>query len=147
MNSIILNGYNIVGDGTPQALVPILTGYTELELPETRKRMKNSVTVNSYPLIWKVFEQYGYITSFNEDLPNVGTFTYRMNGFDQQPTDHYLRTFYLEVDNILSKTKPHCISNQPGHKVMLDYTKNVSQHNHFSFNLNKFFLNILTLHL
>ena len=30
MKGIPLNGYNIVGDGTPQALIPILTGRTEL---------------------------------------------------------------------------------------------------------------------
>lgn len=39
LNSLILEGYNIVGDGTPQALIPILTGKIELELPDTRKRM------------------------------------------------------------------------------------------------------------
>lgn len=26
LNSIVLEGYNIIGDGTPQALIPILTG-------------------------------------------------------------------------------------------------------------------------
>lgn len=26
LNAIVLQGYNIVGDGTPQALIPILTG-------------------------------------------------------------------------------------------------------------------------
>jgi len=30
IKAIPLNGYNIVGDGTPQALIPILTGKTEL---------------------------------------------------------------------------------------------------------------------
>lgn len=30
LKGIALNGYNIVGDGTPQALIPILTGQTEL---------------------------------------------------------------------------------------------------------------------
>jgi hypothetical protein len=31
LKGIVLNGYNIVGDGTPQALIPIFTGKTELE--------------------------------------------------------------------------------------------------------------------
>lgn len=26
LNALILEGYNIIGDGTPQALIPILTG-------------------------------------------------------------------------------------------------------------------------
>ena len=36
MGSVVLNGYNIVGDGTPQAFIPILTSQTEVELPLTR---------------------------------------------------------------------------------------------------------------
>ncbi|XP_075146470.1 uncharacterized protein LOC142220931 [Haematobia irritans] len=121
----VLTGYNIVGDGTPQALVPILTGYNELELPETRRRMSNAISVDqAYPLIWKDYEEHGYITSFNEDIPNAGTFTYRMKGFDHQPVHHYLRTYYVEVDNILTSSSPFCAGHTPGHMVMLDYTKN-----------------------
>ena len=87
--------------GTPQALIPLLTGFTELELPETRRRMKNSDYVNVYPMIWKEYERYGYVTSFNEDVPDIGTFTYRLNGFDEQPTDHYMRTYYLAIEGML----------------------------------------------
>ena len=36
LNGVVLEGYNILGDGTPQALFPILTGHTEQELPEAR---------------------------------------------------------------------------------------------------------------
>ncbi|XP_034484928.1 uncharacterized protein LOC117789874 [Drosophila innubila] len=124
LGAIVLKGYNIVGDGTPQALIPLLTGYTELELPETRKRMSGSGYVDAYPMIWQDFARLGYVTSFNEDLPNVGTFTYRMNGFDIQPTDHYLRTYYMQALNILSGSSPHCVGSQPDHLVMMDYTKN-----------------------
>jgi hypothetical protein len=69
LNGDVLQGYNIVGDGTPQALIPILTGFTELELPETRRRMINSDYVNVYPMIWKEYEKHGYVTAFNEDQP------------------------------------------------------------------------------
>lgn len=77
----MLYRYNIIGDGTPQALIPILTGKTELELPDTRKRLKNTHYVNSYPLIWDEYKKAGYVTAFFEDVPNIGTFTYRLNGF------------------------------------------------------------------
>ncbi|GIY06872.1 uncharacterized protein CDAR_76931 [Caerostris darwini] len=40
LKAFVLKGYNIVGDGTPQALIPILTGSTEAELPETRRGLK-----------------------------------------------------------------------------------------------------------
>ncbi|CAD7092544.1 unnamed protein product [Hermetia illucens] len=124
LHAHILQGYNIVGDGTPQALIPILTGRTELELPETRKRMRNSNFVDLYPMIWKDYKKSGYMTSFNEDLPKVGTFTYRLNGFEEQPTDHYMRTYYLEIENYLSNFQKFCHGSQPAHRAMLDYTKN-----------------------
>lgn len=57
----VLKGYNIIGDGTPQALIPLLTGYTELELPETRKRMSNADFVNIYPMIWKKYQENGFV--------------------------------------------------------------------------------------
>ncbi|XP_058825046.1 uncharacterized protein LOC131685374 [Topomyia yanbarensis] len=119
----VLQGYNIIGDGTPQALIPLLTGFTELELPETRRRMANSEFVNVYPFVWNEYEKYGYVTAFNEDVPHIGTFSYRLNGFESQPTDHYMRTYYLSIENQLSYYKRLCVGAQPRHKVMLDYTK------------------------
>lgn len=118
----VLNGYNIVGDGTPQALIPILTGHTELELPETRKRKSESTTCDAYPMIWKDYELAGYVTAFNEDLPNVGTFTYRLNGFDDQPTDHYMRPYHLATDPLHSQYNPYCMGDRPRHSVFMNYT-------------------------
>jgi hypothetical protein len=63
------------------------------------------------------------VTSFNEDEPNIGTFSYRLNGFQEQPTDHYLRTFYQAISNDLNIYKKLCVGSIPKHKVMLDYTK------------------------
>lgn len=60
----VLKGYNIIGDGTPQALIPLLTGMTELELPETRKRKFSSKYVNIYPMVWKKYQESGYVTAF-----------------------------------------------------------------------------------
>lgn len=123
MQADVLEGYNIVGDGTPQALIPLLTGFTELELPETRKRMKNSDFVNVYPMIWKEYEKHGYATAFNEDVPNIGTFSYRLNGFSEQPTDHYMRTYFLATESDLHYYKRLCLGDKPRHKIFLDYTK------------------------
>lgn len=119
----VLQGYNIVGDGTPQALIPILTGFTELELPETRKRFRNSDYVNVYPTIWKEYDKYGYYTAFNEDVPNIGTFSYRLTGFNEQPTDHYMRTYYLAIDSYVKSYKRLCVNHMARHNAMLDYTR------------------------
>lgn len=88
LGAIILKGYNIVGDGTPQALLPILTGLKETELPEARRGFKNANYVDSFPWIWKKFKQNGYVTQWAEDMQSIGTFQLRMLGFKEQPVDH-----------------------------------------------------------
>lgn len=47
LGAVRLKEYNIVGDGTPAALFPILTGMTELTLPEARKSERDAVKVNT----------------------------------------------------------------------------------------------------
>ncbi|KAJ8665353.1 hypothetical protein QAD02_007015 [Eretmocerus hayati] len=124
LGSLVLNGYNIVGDGTPQALIPILTGKIELELPEVRKRMGDKAShVDVYPMIWKEFERAGYLTAFAEDEYRVGTFTYRLKGFREQPTHHYMRTFYLAAAPYFPYSKPFCLGALPRHKVMMNHLK------------------------
>lgn len=121
----VMQGYNIVGDGTPQQLLPILTGKTELELPETRKRMGNKAQfVNVYPFVWNDFSKNGYVTMFCEDTPQIGTFQYRLQGFDAPPTHHYMRPFYL-ITYPQYDQHPHlCLRNTPRHKVLFDYIHN-----------------------
>ena len=68
LDAKILSGYNIVGDGTPAALIPLLTGKHEFELPSTLKWNKNDIHVDvAYPFIWKEFEgKLNYATLYNE---------------------------------------------------------------------------------
>ncbi|XP_044268518.1 uncharacterized protein LOC123013800 [Tribolium madens] len=120
----VLQGYNIIGDGTPQALIPILTGKTELELPDTRKRFTNTKFVNSYPFIWNEYRNAGYVTGFYEDVPELGTFTYRLNGFNETPTDHYMRPYYLASLGERRKWPKLCTGEIPRHQVMFNQIKN-----------------------
>lgn len=55
-------GYNILGDGTPAQLIPMLTGMKEDELPSTLHRDKNESSVNVYPFIWNQYRDRGYVT-------------------------------------------------------------------------------------
>ena len=126
LGTLVLEGYNIVGDGTPQALIPILTGKIELELPDTRKRMGSKANyANVYPLIWNQYKKNGYITGFMEDVHHIGTFTYRLKGFMEQPTDHYMRTFYLAAAPYFRSYKKFCVGSIPRHMVMLNYMKEI----------------------
>lgn len=122
LGGVVLEGYNIVGDGTTQALLPILTGKTETELPESRRGFKNATTVDNYPWIWNDLRDIGYVTQFGEDMTRFGTFNYRLMGFKNQPVDHYMRTFHLSVVN--DWRYPHCLrGSNPEHLDMMNWMR------------------------
>ncbi|CAH0403710.1 unnamed protein product [Chilo suppressalis] len=125
LQATVLKGYNIVGDGTPAALFPILTGKTELELPDVRKKM-NTGTLDDMPFIFYKLKEDGYRTAYFEDMPWIGTFQYRFNGFKKQPADHYLRSFYLEESSRgslwSSKDTRYCVGATPRYQLMMNLT-------------------------
>ena len=50
------------------------------------------------PLIFKRFSRAGYLTTYIENMPKFGLWTYHQkNGFDQQPTEYYVRPVNLRV--------------------------------------------------
>lgn len=112
------NAYNI-------CVVHSFLGKTESELPEVRKKEQDSKFVDVYPLIWKDYKQKGYVTMYAEDEADIGTFNFRFTGFDEQPTDHYMRPFWMRaigstVDDMSPK---YCLGSKPNHQYSLDYTK------------------------
>ncbi|XP_073966009.1 uncharacterized protein isoform X2 [Choristoneura fumiferana] len=127
LGAVVMEGYNIVGDGTPAALFPMLTGKTELELPDVRKSRRNNGTMDTFPFIFYKLKEDGYRTAYFEDSPAIGTFQYRFNGFANQPADHYLRAFYLEESASVKwwKTKKgqYCVGDTPQFKLMMNITE------------------------
>jgi len=74
LGAVVVEGYNIVGDGTPQALLPLLTGRTETELPEARRGFDGARTVDDHPWIWRrLMHERGYATQWGEDGAAIGT--------------------------------------------------------------------------
>ena len=127
LNGVIFDGYNILGEGTPAALIPILTGKTETELPDVNRDSANASFVDDvYPFIWNKFKERGYITAFAEDYPGGGTWTWRMTGFNEQPTDYYLRPFYLaaEQEDIHNHRK-YCLGSKRRSQVFLGWLKDI----------------------
>lgn len=125
LDAVIMNGYNIVGDATTAAIIPLLTGKTETELPEVRKNQLASGFVDDYPLIWNKYRSKGYATLFAEDSPSLAVFNLRFNGFYTAPTDHYMRPFWQAVsESVLhERSLNFCLGSKPKHQFTLDYVK------------------------
>ena len=127
LGGVVMEGYNIVGDGTPQALLPILTGMQEPELPEARRGHSGATTVDGHPWIYKELRRAGYVTQWAEDGATIGTFTYRMLGFKEAPVDHYMRPFYLRAEQLYKMYPPYCLGSLPRHVNMLNWAKELYQ--------------------
>ena len=125
LGSVVLDGYNIVGDGTTAAILPMFTGKNELELPESRRRFENAATVDEHPWVWKLYKRLGYVTQMAEDVSYYGVFTLRLMGFEHQPVDHYMRTYYLEAEKLRNSSRYMCIGSLPRHVVHLNYARDL----------------------
>ncbi len=123
MDGVVMKGYNIVGDGTPQALMPILMGHAELELPEIRKGHNNAKQLDDLPWIWKDFKEAGYVTQWGEEEASIGTFQMRMLGFKDPPVDHYLRPFQIVVEEESGQHPPLCLKSKTRFQYLIDYIR------------------------
>lgn len=128
LGAITMGGYTVLGDTVTDNIVPLLTSKTLSELAkagsETRKVKENSGYVDQYPLVWFDFEKHGYVTLFAENNPEQGMFNFHLNGFEHAPTDHYMRPFWLAVDDYEKQKlgkRTNCLGGQSKQKVILNY--------------------------
>uniref|UniRef100_A0A2C9M9Z7 Uncharacterized protein n=1 Tax=Biomphalaria glabrata TaxID=6526 RepID=A0A2C9M9Z7_BIOGL len=125
LGGIELEGYNIVGDGTVQALLPILTGNTEHDLHPARRGVPGSREVDDFPWIWNTYKEAGYVTAWAEDMSHIGTFQLRLHGFKEQPTDHSMRTYFLLSEPMHRKFLPWCIGSEARHQRFLQWFRDM----------------------
>ncbi|KAL8625536.1 hypothetical protein ACOMHN_014625 [Nucella lapillus] len=126
LGGIELENYNIVGDGTTAAFLPILTGKVEEELPESRRgKYKNSKPLDKHPWVWKDFTEHGYVTAYAEDMPWGGSFQWRMLGFQKQPTDHYMRPYHLSAATTYRRYPIFCQGSLKRHVIFMNYFKDL----------------------
>ena len=93
-------------------------------LPNAFRGTPNAQTVDSWPFIWKDFKAAGYKILSIEDFPEVGTFQYRVLGFQQQPTDFYGRMLYLLRNRVGIKKAIEadmCLYGRPQYMLFLEY--------------------------
>jgi hypothetical protein len=101
------------------------------DYPESRVGRANSTYIDNWPWIFKSMENNGYlevvclydnesiyVTMFNEDEPHIAAFNFRLVGFRNQPTDHYMRTLM-----VAKQRKPDEGSCIWVHETQLSWTK------------------------
>lgn len=62
------------------------------------------------------------LITFTPNFLKLGTFTYRMKGFNKQPTDLYLRPYYLRAWKKHFRRSGYCYAGSPRHEIMLNWT-------------------------
>ncbi|KAL4238482.1 hypothetical protein ACF0H5_003190 [Mactra antiquata] len=159
-----MKNYMKVGDNTYPNLVAMLAGKFAYDGNEIPKSVCLQTPCDSLPLIWKNFSQKGYVTMYAEDRPSLNAFQLKKKGFDNPPTDHYMRPFWLAAamfqfeqpvsgflkDNVpgFSDVKsvnpyPYCLGNTPKFMIHLKYLKQfISTYKHIPFFSFTFFTDI-----
>ena len=76
----------------------------------------------SFPSFYRYFilVEQGYITSYVEDIPQVGAFNYRLLGFKDPPADYYPRAFLLAAQNRRDLDYRHCYGSEKAHGYQFD---------------------------
>jgi len=80
------------------------------------------------PLMWKKFAAEGYVTSFIEDAPQIGTFNYARNGFREPPVDYYFRPIGHVLESLCTDFRRSAICSGPrlAIEVLLNYMKRLA---------------------
>lgn len=130
LDAYLFNGYTATGDGTTPILTALMTGKFVSELAGNKEdRLEEDL--NRWPWIMKDYAKHGYATLYAEDDQKIAAFNIRMKGFRLPPADHYMRPFWLALeDHKLRKLKrqkkfPHnnlaCLDSEALHNITLDY--------------------------
>uniref|UniRef100_T1IPH4 DUF229 domain-containing protein n=1 Tax=Strigamia maritima TaxID=126957 RepID=T1IPH4_STRMM len=122
MSSIILTGVVKLGCNTFPNIGALLTGNYVYD----PKLPNHDESFDSWPFLWKNFSDVGYVTIFGEDVPEYNTFNYLDTGFKKQPTDIYMRPFWLSMLDD-RRSSEHCFGNSLQTRIMIDYLKTCTE--------------------
>lgn len=123
MHPFSMRGYTKVGDNTFPNLLPMLTGHhVEHYYNES---MAQTYFFDDIDLIWKNYAKNGYRTFYAEDSPHIGTFNYLKRGFNDPPSDYYLRTLMLALEDAPNRENnpKYCMNSQLEPDFIYNYLK------------------------
>jgi len=94
LNATDVAGYNKVGYGTFDNMIPATTGKFYKELPWSFEKPNQ---FDKYRFIWDDYVANGYRSYYAEDYPFGALFDYKKPGFRNNPTDYYSRHVFLSM--------------------------------------------------
>lgn len=139
LDGYIFKGQTKVGGSTLPNIIPLMTGRTQASF-----KVRPPADFTNFPFIWNNFSRKGYATFFSEDDPDLAIFNNDNDGFQKQPTDHYMRPFwlamkkmnpvlydyainnylhFLELKHIKFGKSSFCYGNLPKHSLLIEYYK------------------------
>lgn len=99
-NFIEMKGYNKIDENTFPNFMGFLTGFNMKQLKDANCLGRNINDLNNCPMIWYKFKDYGYSTAYAEDWSHLGTFNWNMKGFNEPPTTHYFRPYFIAAESL-----------------------------------------------
>ncbi|CAH1724499.1 unnamed protein product [Aphis gossypii] len=117
MNGDVMHGFTKVGENTFPNVIPMLTGRSFIT--------EHNNKFDDWPYVWKDFSKEGAATLYAEDQPEFNMFDYLAKGITLQPTLHYMRTYWLAVEQsmLYKMSSPGCLGPTPKHLIYFDYLK------------------------
>ncbi|XP_067001262.2 uncharacterized protein [Anabrus simplex] len=129
LDSVVLSGLTKVGDNTYPNILTMLTGIAARKVDGVQAPYwgdeKANANFDDLPVAWKEYSNEGYITMYAEDLPQFTAFNYLAKGFLNEPTDYYMRPFWLQMDNLKNfrSSDYRCYGNIPKYTYLFNYTE------------------------
>ncbi|CAG0922136.1 unnamed protein product [Notodromas monacha] len=119
-------GYNAIGHTAMENFLPVFTGQRAAH-PVVSQPLMKLYTDDLYPLLFRKFERFGYVTALLDDLPGDSPHRGHERGFRKHPADHYSRPLQL-ARKFLHHNQPQnmvCINNSTAQSVVLEYTRDL----------------------
>ena len=79
--------------------------FTGIDSDTVQSSLPKSRKLDNVPLIFKSFSAAGYLTTYIENMPKFGLWTYhKKNGFTKQPIEYLMRPVNILVYNQLKNS-------------------------------------------